>query len=64
MEWEVSKSARKSKLRALRSPAAWTGGAGGAESSIVLAERQRVRVTKAGEDEVGVDIAQVQGYGG
>jgi hypothetical protein len=49
-------------VRALRSPTAWTGGAGGTKSSIALVEQPRVRATKAAlDDEVGANmIAQVE----
>jgi hypothetical protein len=49
-------------VRALRSSAAWTGGAGGTKISIALAEQPRVRATKAAlDDEVGADmVAQVE----
>jgi hypothetical protein len=43
----------------MSAPAAQTGGAGSAESLIALAERLRVRATKAADDEVGADtVAQ------
>jgi hypothetical protein len=49
----------------LRSPGAWTGGAGGADKSIALAERPRASVTKAAAEAAadvgGADMVRVGG---
>ena len=52
----MSKSERKSKQRALRSEAAWTGGAEGTSKSIAFADRPSIKETQASDDVVAAVI--------
>jgi hypothetical protein len=56
-EWLRRRLARKSKLGAFKSAAAWTAGAGGTKRSSTLAERPMARTTKAAEELAEADDA-------